>query len=136
MCRSPLLIDLAFAKVRYINIDINERIGMSDRTSIADFGSFNAKRLSLTIDAFTGGALVVDGVVERPVAVEQGAHQAAFLPIGIFDAAFAFGELGVLTGLSRARRKEQGAAKALSQKAVGVAKLKDGVHAQALRAVR
>ena len=86
---------------------------MGDGTAIAHFGSFDAQSLSLTVDAFTRGALVVDGVVERPVAIEQSAHQSAFLPIGILDAAFAFGELGVLTGLSRARRKKQGAAKAL-----------------------
>ena len=107
---------------------------MGDRTPIAHFGSFNAERLGLAVDAFTGGTLVVDGVVERPVTIEQSAHQSAFLPIGIFDAALAFGELGVLTGLCGTGRKEQGAAKALSQKAVGVPKLKDGRHAQACRA--
>src|SRR5438552_4121646 len=104
---------------------------MGDGTAIAHFGSFNAQSLGLTVDAFTRGALVVDGMVERSVTIEQRAHQPAFLPIGIFDAAFTFGELGVLTGLSCAGRKEQGAAKALREKAVGVPKLKDGSHPQA-----
>ena len=102
---------------------------MCNAATIAYFGSFNAKGLRLTIDAFTSGALIVDDVRERTVAFEQDAHQSAFLPIGILDAAFAFGELSMLTGLSRAGRKEQGAAKALGTKAVGVLKLRGGMHA-------
>ena len=86
---------------------------MGDGTPITHFGSFNAQRLSLAIDAFTCGALVVDGVVERPVTIEQGTHQATFLPIGILDAALAKGLLGMRTGLSGACWEEQGAAKAL-----------------------
>src|SRR2546425_4058351 len=109
---------------------------MGDRTPIAHFGSFNAERLGLAVDAFTGGTLVVDGVVERPVPIEQRTHQAACLPIGILDAALAFAELGMRTGLSRPGGKEQGATKALGYKAVGVPKLKDGRHAQAPRAAR
>src|SRR6266566_10153171 len=54
----------------------------------------------------------VDGLVERAIAIEQGTHQVAFLPVGVFDAAWALGELGMRTGLSRAGGNEQGAAKA------------------------
>ena len=86
---------------------------MGDGTAMAHFGSFDAQSLSLTVDAFTRGTLVVDGVVERPVTIEQSAHQPTFLTIGILDTAFAFRELSMVTGLSRAGRKEQGAAKAL-----------------------
>src|SRR5207247_2427189 len=99
---------------------------MGDGMPIARFGPFDAQSLSLTVDAFTRSALVVDGMIERPVTIQQSAHQSTFLPIGIFDAAFGFGELGVLTGRSRAGRKQQGAAKALGDKAVGVPKLKGG----------
>ena len=47
----------------------------------------------------------VNDVVEEAVAVEQGAHQAAFLPIGVFDAAFAESLLGVRTHLASPFRK-------------------------------
>ena len=86
---------------------------MGDGLPIAYFGSFNAQSLSLAVDAFTRSTLIVDGVVERPIAIEQRTHQATFLPIGILDAALAFGELGMRTGLSGACWEEQGAAKAL-----------------------
>src|SRR6266851_7093456 len=99
--------------------------------SITYFGSFDAECLSLAVDAFAAGALRVDGMVERARAIEQHAHQPAFLPIRVFDAAFAFGELGMRTGLARACRKEQGAAKALGAKAIGVLKLVRGMHTQA-----
>ncbi len=84
----------------------------------------------MTVDAFATGALGIDDVVERPGAIEQGTHQAAFLPVGVFDAAFAFGELGMLAGLARACGEEQRATKALGAKAVGVPKLVGGIHAQ------
>ena len=98
---------------------------------IADFWTFDTECLCLTVDAFAGGALIVDDVVERTGAIEQGTHQSAFLPIGVFDAAFAFHELRMLTRLSCACGEEQGTAKALSAKAVGVLKGEGGMHAQA-----
>jgi len=73
----------------------------------------------------------IDGVIERTVPIQQGAHQPALFPIGIFDAAFALGELGMRTRLVRACGKEQGAAKALGTKAVGVLERVAGRHAQA-----
>ena len=104
--------------------------------SIMYFGPFDAESLSLAVDAFTGGALDVDGVIERPGAIEQGTHQAAFLSIGVLDTAFAFGKLGMRTGLARRLWKEQGTTKALGAKAVGVLKLVGGMHAQACPAAR
>ena len=82
----------------------------------------------MAVDTLASGALGVDGVIERTMAIQQSAHQPAFLPVVVFDAAF--GELGMRTGLARACRKEQGAAKALGAKAIGVLKLGGGIHAQ------
>ncbi len=84
----------------------------------------------MTILAFATGALGVDGVVERAVAVERDAHLAAKFDVDIFDAAFAFEELLVGAGLLRGDRKEEGAAKALSAVAVGVLELIGGRHAE------
>jgi len=56
----------------------------------------------------------VDGVIEWTVPVQQGAHQAAFLPIGIFDTASAKGLLGMVTDLASPLREEQWAAKVAS----------------------
>jgi len=98
---------------------------------VARFGSLDAQVLGLAVDALIAGALRVDGLVERTIAIEQGAHQAAFFPVGVFDTAWAPDELGMLAGLSRAGGKEQGAAEALGPKAVGVLKLVCRRHAQA-----
>ena len=75
------------------------------------------------IDAFTGGALVVERVIERTLPIEQRAHQPAFLPVEVFHAAFPFGELRVVTGLACALRKEQGTTNTLGAIAIGVLKL-------------
>jgi hypothetical protein len=98
--------------------------------AIAHFWTLDAECLRLTVDALAGSALVVDDVIERAVSIEQGPHQPAFLPIGVFDTASPFGELGMLTDLARPFRKEQGTAKALSGIAIGVLKLVGGVHTQ------
>lgn len=103
---------------------------------IADFWTFDAECLRLTIDAFAGGAPVVDDVVERAGAIEQGSHQPAFLPIGIFDAASAKGLLGMLTRFSCRFRKQEWTAKRLSAKAIGMLKWEGRMHAQAFRAAR
>jgi len=73
---------------------------------VARFGSLDAQVLGLAVDALIAGALSVDGLVERTIAIEQGAHQAAFFPVGVFDTAWAPDELGMLAGLSRAGGKE------------------------------
>ena len=104
--------------------------------TIADFGLFNAERLCLTVDAFASGAPIVHGVIEGTLTIEQGAHQAAFLPIEVLDTAFGFRELLVVTDLTCPLGEEQRTAKALSAVAVGVLEEKDRVHAQAFGAVR
>ena len=43
----------------------------------------------LAIDAFAGGALLVDRLVERAVSIECDAHQLASLDVDILDAALA-----------------------------------------------
>ena len=103
---------------------------------IADFWTLDTECLCLTIDAFAGRALVVDDVVERALSIEQRTHQPAFFPIGVFDTAFRFRELRMITGFSGRLRKEQRATKPLSAKAVGVLKLEGGSHAQADREQR
>jgi hypothetical protein len=115
----------------HIDNQIDEGIEIGNRASIAHFGALNAERLGLTVDAFTGSALGIDGMIKRTGAIEQGTHQPTFLPIGVFDTALAEGLLGMRTGLSRRCGQEQRAAKALGAKAVGVLELVDGVHAQA-----
>ncbi len=67
---------------------------------IADFGTFDAECLRLTIDAFAGSALVVDDLVERVGAIQQGSHQSAFLPIGIFDTPLGATPLRMITCFS------------------------------------
>ena len=101
---------------------------------IADFWTLDTECLRLTIDAFASGASVVDDVVERAGAIEQGSHQPAFLPIGIFDAPSPFGELGMRTRFACRFRKEQRTTKALGAKAIGMLELEGGSHAQACRA--
>ena len=73
--------------------------------AIAHFWSFDAQCLGLTIDALARRALTVNDVVERAGAVEQGAHQATFLAIDVFDATFALGKLLVVAALAGALRK-------------------------------
>ncbi len=98
---------------------------------IADFWTFDAQCLCLTVDAFAAGPLIVDDVVEGTIAIQQSAHQPPFLPVEVFDTALTFGKLGMLTARSSQLRKEQGTAKALSAIAVGVLKEEGGMHAQA-----
>src|SRR2546423_1570840 len=93
--------------------------GMIARRQPGDFGQLGRERgccalwavqcpqvLGLAVDALIAGALRVGGLVEGASAIEQGALQAAFLPVGVFDTAWAFGKLGMLAGLSRAGGKE------------------------------
>ncbi len=120
----------------YIQNEIDQGIEVLDRAPIAHFGPFDPERLSLTVDAFTRGALVVDGLIEGTLAIQQGPHQSALFLIGIFDTTFAPGELGMVTGLARRRSIEQRTAIALHAIAVGVRTLVGGMHAQSCRAAR
>ena len=87
----------------------------------------------MTVDAFARGALGVDRLIEETAAIEQHPHQAALLPIEVFDAAAAFGELGMLTDLACPFGKQERTAKALSAIAIGVHKPVGGMHTQAAR---
>ena len=53
----------------YINNDIDQGIEMSDRLAVTYFWSLDTKRLGLTIDAFTGGALSVEVFVECALSI-------------------------------------------------------------------
>ena len=55
------------------------------RVSIAHFGPLNAQGLRLTIDAFTGSALSVQGMVEQTVTIERDAQLAAESSVDILD---------------------------------------------------
>src|SRR5947209_3742770 len=107
---------------------------MAYRANVAYFGAFDASCLCLTIETLASGALGRDGVVERTAAIQQSAHQPPFLPVEVFDTALAFDKLGLLTARSSRLREEQGTAKALSAKAVGVLKEEGGMHTQAFGA--
>ena len=103
-----------------IDGDVDQGIEPTHGANVARFGPFNAQVFGLAVDAFAAGARGIDGLVERPIAIEQSAHQAPFLPVGVFDAALAFGKLLMGTGLSSAGGKEQRTAKALGAIAVGM----------------
>ena len=89
---------------------------MLDRASIAHFGPLNAQGLRLTIDAFAGSALGINGVVERALPIEGDALEAAEFPVDILDTALAFRELVVLARRPGLGGKEQRTAEALSAK--------------------
>src|SRR6266700_1625134 len=113
-----------------MNNNINKRIEVGYRAAIAHFGPFNAEGLGLTVDAFGRGALIVNPLVEGPVAIQGHAHASTQFPIDIFDTAFAFGKLSMVAALAGMLRKEQWAAEALGTVAIGVIELKGGMHGQ------
>jgi len=67
--------------------------------AVADLGILNAPRLGLTIDAFSRGALPIDGLVGWEGAVEQHTLEATQFNIDVFDAALAFYKLLMVAGL-------------------------------------
>jgi len=115
--------------------DVDQGIEPTDGANVARFGSFTQEVLGLAVDALTTGTLGVDGLVERTIAIQQGTHQTALLPVGVFDAALARGKLLMRAGLCGASGKEERTAKTLGPKAIGVLELVRGVHAQAGPAV-
>ena len=72
-----------------------------------DFGTLNAQFFGLAVDTLAGGVLRVNSMVEWPIAIQRDALDAAELPIHIFDTAFAFDELFVLTRLVSFLWKEE-----------------------------
>src|SRR6266566_1828703 len=81
---------------------------------MVSFGALQACGLRLAIAAFATGALLVE----------------------VLDTAFLFDKLRLVAGLPRGVGKEQGAAKALGEVAIGVRKLVGGMHAKAFDAQR
>src|SRR5258707_6337921 len=104
----------------HIDNQIDQRIEIGDRASVAHFGALDTQLFGLAVDALAGGALVVESAVERTGAIESDALDASEFPVDIFDAAFAFRKLCMLACSAGFFGKEQGALKALSAKAIGV----------------
>src|SRR5947209_1245294 len=93
-------------------------------------GALQACGLRLAIAAFGTGALLVNALVERTVAIERHLHLPAQFPIEVFDAALLLEKRLLVTGLPRGVGKEQRAAKALGAIARGMRELIGGMHAQ------
>ncbi len=89
------------------------------------------QRFGLTVDAFCAGALAVDALVERPIPIQQHAHQPTGLDIEVFDAAFLFEKLFMLAGLAGGLLEEQRTTVALGAIALGMLELIGRLHAQA-----
>lgn len=87
----------------------------------------------MTIDALTASALWVESLVEGAGAIKLHAHESPALPIDILFTADAFGKLDVVAAFSCSSWQEQGALEPLRTIAVGVSKLKSGMHSQASR---
>src|SRR5258708_12335269 len=115
-----------------IDDQVGQRVEIADGVTVAYFGSLDAQFFGLTVDALGAGALIVDGMIERPLAIQSDAHLPAHFPVEVLDAALAFGKLRMVTRLTCRLGKKQGTTKALSAIAVGVAELKRGMHAPAL----
>src|SRR5207247_3081540 len=111
--------------------EVDEGVERADRAEVARFGSLDAQLFGLTVDAFAGGTLAVNGLVERTLAIQSDAHQATSFQVDLLDAAFRFAKLLVVTGLAGRGRIEQRTAIALRPVAVGMPELVGGVHAQA-----
>ncbi len=117
-----------------VDHDVGQGGEIAHGTPVADDGVIQGELLlGVTIDALGTGALAVDGLVERSIAVQGDAHLRPGFPIEILDAALAFAKLLVLASDSRGIRKEQGAAKALRAVAGGMGELVSRMHPQADR---
>jgi hypothetical protein len=55
----------------YVNNQIDQGIEIGNGATIVNFGILNSEGLSLTVDAFTTGALLVNGVIERIFPIER-----------------------------------------------------------------
>src|SRR6266487_6862621 len=97
---------------------------------MVSFGALQACGLRLAIAAFATGALLVDALVERAVAIERHTHLPAQFPIEVLDTAFLFDKLRLVAGLPRGVGKEQGAAKALGEVAIVKENLIGIIHAK------
>ena len=92
--------------------------------------AFNAESFGLTVDAFAGGPLAIDHLLERAGAVQRDTSEATGFGVDIFDTALAFGKLSMIAGLAGWFGMQQGTAIALGQVAGGVLKLVGRLHTQ------
>ncbi len=119
-----------------VDRDVDQGIEVTDRVDVTRFGPLNAEIFGLAVDAFTGGSLLIDSLVEGAIPIQSDAHESARLDVDVLDAALAKGLLLMWTGLARPSWIEQGAAVALGAVAVGMLELVGGVHAQAFWTAR
>ena len=84
---------------------MDQRIERANGADIACFGSLDAQVFGLAVDAFAGGTLVVNDVVEGTVAIQGDAHQPAGFQVDIFDTAFLLAKLLMVTGLAWSARE-------------------------------
>ena len=79
-----------------VDQDVNQRVHVGNRLSVAEFGTLDAEFNGLTVDAFRGGALLVDILVllrftvelipqACPDASSHGGDTAAIGPPGVID---------------------------------------------------
>lgn len=99
--------------------------------TVAYSGKLDAQPLGLAIDALAGGALDVNGVVERASAIHQNAGATSKLVVDILLTSFAFLELLMFAGLSCRIREEKWAAIVQRPITIGVEKGEGERHAQA-----
>lgn len=109
---------------------------MSDGVPIAEFRTFDTEFFGLTVDALTTGALGVDGLIERPGAIQHDAHLSTAFPIDIFDTAPALDELVMLARLPGGSGMQERTLEALAAIAVGMVELDGWNHAVLHRATR
>ena len=94
-------IEVAHAAQRSgVDDQIGERVEIADGVNIAYFGSLDAQFFGPTVDALGAGALVVNSVIEGPLAIQGDAHLPALFPVQILDTAFAFAKLRMVTRLA------------------------------------
>ncbi len=82
----------------YVDREIDQRVEGANGADVARFGSLDAQVLGLAVDAFTGGALVVDDLVEGTLAIQGDAHQPTSFLVDVLDTAFLFAKLLVVAG--------------------------------------
>jgi hypothetical protein len=67
-----------------VDREIDQGVERAHRADVACFGSFNAQVFGLTVDAFAGGALVVDDLVERTLAIQRHTHESSCFQVDVF----------------------------------------------------
>ncbi len=113
-----------------IDDQVGQRIEVAYRADVPHLGPLDAQSFAPAVDAFGAGALVVDPLVERTLAIQRDAHLPPEFPVEVLDTAFLLEELRMVAGLSARFRKKQGTAKALRQVAIGVGELEGGIQTQ------